>query len=111
MNMTGKLKFNINITYQHNLMPTINTPTRVRKNSSIDIDYIITDYVLTCEFKTAILKADLTDHFPKIIALKSDGPSQQHSKTKHKYKFSYNEENIKAFNHQLLSINWDEIKK
>ena len=35
----------------------------------------------------------------------------QHSKTtKHKYKRSYNEENIKAFNHRLLSINWDEIK-
>ena len=30
--------------------------------------------------------------------------------SKHKYKRSYNEENIKAFNHRLLSINWDEIK-
>ena len=42
--------------------------------------------------------------------MKNDEPSQEHSKSKHKYKRSYNEENIKAFNHRLLSINWDEIK-
>ena len=40
------------------------------------IDHIITYYVLTCDFKTAILKADLTDHFPILFALKNDGPSQ-----------------------------------
>ena len=52
----------------------------------------------------------MTDNFPVIIALKNEGPSHQHSKIKHKYKRSYNEENIKAFNHRLLSINWDEVK-
>ena len=52
----------------------------------------------------------MTDHFPIVISLKNDGASQQHSKSKHKYKRSYNEENIKASNHRLLSINWDEIK-
>ena len=40
------------------------------------IDHIITYYALTCDFKTAILKADLTDHFPILFALKNDGPSQ-----------------------------------
>ena len=39
-----------------------------------------------------------------------DGPSHQHSKTKDKYKRSYNEENIEAFNHRLLSVHWDKIK-
>ena len=79
---------------QGNLIPTINKPTRVGKNSATAIDHIITDCVLTCDFKTAILKTDLTDHFPLVIALKNDGPSHQHSKTtKHKYKRSYNEEN------------------
>ena len=52
----------------------------------------------------------MTDHFPIVTALKNDGRSHQHSKTKHKYKRRYNEENIEAFNHRLLSINWDEIK-
>ena len=101
-----KVKSFFDLMYQRNLIPTINKPTRVGKNSATAIDCIITDYVLTCNFKTAILKTDLTDHFPIVIALQNDGSSQQHSKTKHKY----NEENIKTFNHRLLSINWDKIK-
>ena len=105
-----KVKSFFDLMYQRNLIPTVNKPARVGKNSATAIDHIITVYVLTCDFKTAILKTDLTDHFPIVIALKNYGPSQQHSKTKHKYKRSYNEENIKAFNHRLISINWDEIK-
>ena len=106
----GKVNFFFDLMYQRNLIPTINKPTRVGKNSAVAIDHIITDYVLTCDFKTAVLKTDLTDHLPIVIALKNYGPSQQHSKTKHKYQLSYNKENIKTVNHRLLSINWDEIK-
>ena len=106
----GKVKSFFDLMYQRNLIPTINKPTRVGKNSATAIDHIITDYVLTCDFKTAILKVNLTDHFPIVIALKNYGPSQQHSNTKHKYKRSYNEENIKAFNQRLLSVTWDEVK-
>ena len=40
------------------------------------IDQTITEYVLTCDFKTAILKTELTDHFPIVLALKNDGLSQ-----------------------------------
>ena len=36
---------------------------------------------------------------------KNDGPSQQRSKSRYLYKRDYNEENIKAFNHRLLTIN------
>ena len=65
--------------YQRNLIPTIDKPTRVRKNSATAIDHIITDHVFTCNFKTAILKTDLTDHFPIVFALKNNRLSQQHS--------------------------------
>ena len=65
--------------YQRNLIPTIDKPTRVRKNSATAIDHIITAHVFTCDFKTAILKTDLTDHFPIVIALKNNRLSQQHS--------------------------------
>ena len=59
-----------------NLIPTTNKPTRAGKKSAAAIDHNITDYVLSCDFKTAILKKDLTDHFLIVIALKNDGPSQ-----------------------------------
>ena len=106
----GKAKRFFDLIYQRNLIPTINKLTRARKSAATAIDHIITDYVLTCDFKVAILKTDLTDLFPIVLALKNYGPFQQHSKIKHKYKRSYNEENIKAFNQRLLSVNWDAIK-
>ena len=93
----GKVKSFFDLVYQCNLIPAINKPTRVGKNSATAIDHIITDYVLTCDFKTAILKTDLADHFPIVIALKNDGPFHQHSKTtKHKHKRSYNEESFQS---------------
>ena len=101
----GKAKRFFDLIYQRNLIPTINKLTRARKSAATAIDHIITDYVLTCDFKAAILKTDLTDLFPIVLALKNYGPFQQHSKIKHKYKRSYNEENIKAFNNDyFLSI-------
>ena len=69
--------------YQHNLIPNKKTPTRIEKNSATVIDQVIRNYVLTCNFKTTILKTELTDHFPIVIALKNDGTSRQRSKTKY----------------------------
>ena len=66
--------------YQRNLIPTINKPTRVGKNSVTAIDHIIIDYVLTCD---SYSKNRLDRSFPYINALKNDGPSQQHSDTKY----------------------------
>ena len=68
--------------YQRNLIPTTNKPTRVGKNSATAIVHIKTDYVSTCNFKTAILI---------VITLKNDGFSQECSKAKHLYKCNYNE--------------------
>ena len=64
-----KVKSFFDLMYQHNLISTINKPTRVGKNSATAIDHIITNYLFSCDFKTAILKTDLTDHFPTVIAL------------------------------------------
>ena len=59
----GKVKSFFDVMYQRNLIPAINKRTRVGKNSATAIDHIITDYVLTCEFKTAILKNRLDRSF------------------------------------------------
>ena len=61
--------------YQRNLIPIINKPTKVGKNSATVIDHIITDYLLTCDFKVVTSKTDLTDHFSMVIALKNERPS------------------------------------
>ena len=58
-NRTVKTFFFFDLMYQHNLISTINKPARVGKKIS----------------KTAILKTNLTDHFPIVIALENDGLS------------------------------------
>ena len=52
----NKVKSFFDLMYQRNLISIINKPTRVGKNSVTAIDHIITDYILTCHFETAILK-------------------------------------------------------
>ena len=66
-----KVKSFFNLMYQRNLISTIHKPTRTGKNSATAIDHSITDYVLTCDFKTTILKTDSIDHFPIVIAQKN----------------------------------------
>ena len=51
--------------FQFGLVLTTNKPTRITKDTISAIDHIITN-----EFKTAILTADISDHFPIIYAFK-----------------------------------------
>ena len=55
-----KVKSFFNLMYQSNLILNINKATRAGTNSATAIDHIITDYVLICDFKTAILKTKQT---------------------------------------------------
>ena len=96
MNITKNLKVFFDLMYERNLIQTISKPTRVGKKSTTTIDNIITDYASTCNFYRS---------YSKKKKKKNDGPSQQRSKTRYLYKSDYNEKNIKAFNHRLLTIN------
>ena len=63
--------FNINVLdfneskliFRHGLIPTITKPTRVTTNTATAIDHIITNSVINAEFKTGIIKTDISDHF------------------------------------------------
>ena len=49
------------------MIPTINKPTRVTKKTATAIDHIITNSFVENTFKTAIIKSDVSDHFPICI--------------------------------------------
>lgn len=57
---------------RYTMISTINKSTSVEKNSATAIDHIITDGIVDCQIKTAILKTAVTDHFPIHIALRTD---------------------------------------
>ena len=46
------------------MIPIINKPTRVTRKSASAIDHIITNCFAESNFKAAIFKSDVSDHFP-----------------------------------------------
>ena len=46
------------------MIPTINKPTRVTRQSATAIDHILTNCFVNFDFKTTIFKSDTSDHFP-----------------------------------------------
>ena len=73
--------------FQFGLVPATNIPTRLTKVTISPIDHIITNSIINSEFKTAILTADISDHFSIIYAFrlktKLDIPKTQFSKSSH----------------------------
>ena len=59
----------LNLLYQNNMIPIINKPTRVTKKTATAIDHIITNCFVDTNFKTAIFKSDISDHFPICVFL------------------------------------------
>ena len=51
------------------MIPTINKPTRVTSRTATAIDHIITNCFINVNFKIAIFKIDITDHFPVCITI------------------------------------------
>ena len=105
-----KVQSFFNLMYRYNMIPTINKPTRVGKNSATAIDHIIANCIVDCQFKTAILKTDVTDHFPIAMALKTDEPVHQSQKVQNVHKRNYDENAIESFKQRLLEIDWAELK-
>ena len=87
------------------MKPTINKPTRVTKKTATAIDHIITNSFVENTFKTAIIKSDVSDHFPICIFF-----FQQTYDVIYQYKRTINDERIKAFLQNLYQYDWDTIK-
>ena len=52
----------VNWMFWHDLISTLNKTTRVTRNTASTIDYIITNSVINAEFKTGIIKTDISNH-------------------------------------------------
>ena len=78
----------------YNMIPLTNKPTWVTKHSANAIDHIITNSAIgRNDFKSVIIKTDLSDHFPIVFAIKTNEANQR-PVVKSTYKRSYCEKNI-----------------
>ena len=91
------------------MIPLTNKPTRVTRHlaNAIDITNSVTGHN---DFKPAIIKTGLSDHFSIVFAINTNETTQR-SVVKSTYKRSYCEKNISKFKNILHSRNWVDIKK
>ena len=76
-------------------------------HSANTIDLIINNSVTNHhDFMSAIIKTDLSDHFPIVFAIKTNEITQR-PVVKSTYKRCYYEENIDKFKNTLHNRNWD----
>ena len=52
------------IIYRNDMIPTKNKPIRVTRTITTAIDHILTNSFLDRNFKTAVFKSAISDHFP-----------------------------------------------
>ena len=99
----------LNLTYENSMIPTINKPTRVTRQSSTAIDHILTNCFVNFDFKTTIFKGDTSDHFPISFFLPM---TIEFSKTESIYihKRIIKIKAVELFRHKLHKTDWAEIE-
>ena len=119
--MTGNLNMNLldfeqnkkvqnflNIMFGHSMMPVINKPTHVNKNTATAIDHIFINSVTATKFKTGILKLDISDRFPIFFVADFN---IQIKETKECFICRRDLSDISAekFKYNLRTVSWDSI--
>ena len=100
----------VNLMFRHGLIPTVNKPTRVRRNTATAIDHIITNSVINAEFKTGIIRTDISNHFPIFFIFKCVVDTTE-VREEFIYKRNYSGNSIETFKQKLRKVNWNEIKQ
>ena len=96
--------------FRHNLIPTVNNPTRVTRNTATATDNIITNSVIKAEFKTGIIKTDVSDPFPIFLIFKYVVDSTE-AREEFIYNRNYSGNSIGTFKQKLREVNWNEVKQ
>ena len=60
----------VNRIFEFSMIPIINKPARVTTYTATAIDNIITSSIFDNHFESAIIKTDVSDHFPIIFTIK-----------------------------------------
>ena len=98
--------------FQYNMIPNINKPTRVTRNTGTAIDHIITNTVISdIQHRSSIIKTDILDHFPIVFALNTWEKSKPQDTAQFIFKRIYGEEQIELFKHELSQTEWNNIIK
>ena len=99
----------LNLLYKNGMLPTINKPTRVTRKTATAIGYIPANQFMNVNFKTAIFKTDISDHFPICIIISSTEKLVENKHT-YVYKRVITDEATERFNQALYESDWVKIE-
>ena len=91
------------------VVPVINKPTRVAKYTATAIDHMFTNSIINTEIKSAILKADISDHFPILFVAKVKVDFNI-KREQYILKRNIPDQSTKKFKQKLRDVTWDDIK-
>ena len=78
--------------FQYNMIPTINKPAPLTRNTATAIDHIITNTVISgIQHRSGIIKTDISDHFPIAFALSTCEKGKSEDKAQFIHKRIYRE--------------------
>ena len=100
----------LNIMFGHSMMPVINKPTHVNKNTATAIDHIFINSVTTTKFKTGIIKSDISDHFPIYFAADYNIHIKE-TKERFIFKCDLPDIFVEKFKYKSRNVTWDSITK
>ena len=106
-----KVESFVNFMFEFSMIPTINKTTRVTKHTATAINNIITNCIINRDFKSAIVKTDLSDHFPIIFINElTRVPTPTDDMEKYVYKQDFIENAFNCFKQALFETSWNSVK-
>ena len=104
-----KVQSFINLMFRCGIVPVINKPTHVTRYTATAIDHMFTNSIINTEIKSAIIQANISDHFPILFVAKVN--IDVNIKTE-QYILKRNicDQSIKKFKQKLRGVTWDDIK-
>ena len=91
------------------MIPTTNKTTRVTRTTATAIDHILTNSFADRNFKTAIFKSGVSDHFPICFIIQST-KSKIENRTSFILKRIFNFETINSLKQDLYKTDWKDIE-
>ena len=71
-NKNEKVTKFLNLTFEYGLVPVINKPTRVTKNTATTINHVTANSLLQRTMSKGIIKLDISDHFPIVLVAEKE---------------------------------------
>ena len=101
----------VNLIFEFCMIPTINKPTRETSYTASVIDNIITNFIFDNDFENAIIKTDVSDHFPiKFTTKLKITFSPKHNVNQFIYKRDFNKNSLNLFKLKLFETSCHSLK-